>query len=190
MVLKYKTRKAKKMEWKVVVGFPDYVISDIGQIYSLKSKRLLSLHPRTDGYVNVGLRKSKNERKRKFVHRLVYEAFVGPIPEGYEVNHKDEVKSNNALSNLELLTHKQNMNYGTRTQRAKQGRDKWDTPIKHQLRKLKGRAVLQYTLDGVLVREWNTMAEAQENGYHRNCISDCCNGRKKTHKGYRWEYAK
>lgn len=47
--------------------------------------------------------------KHEYVHRLVWMAFKGEIPEGYEIEHKDDDKSNNALSNLELFTRKQNM---------------------------------------------------------------------------------
>lgn len=50
--------------------------------------------------------------------------------------------------------------------------------------------VYQYTLDGELVKVWESAAEAGRNGYSANCISSCCNGHKyrHTHKGYRWSY--
>lgn len=58
-------------------------------------------------YVRVTL--CKNNRPRKYLlHRLVYLHFVGKIPLGMEVNHKDENKSNNHVSNLELMTSKEN----------------------------------------------------------------------------------
>lgn len=44
------------------------------------------------------------------VHRLVYETFNGEIPQGYEIDHKDTHKDNNALDNLILCTHKENCN--------------------------------------------------------------------------------
>ena len=43
------------------------------------------------------------------IHKIVMETFNGPTPEGYEINHKDEDKGNPVLSNLEFLTHKDNM---------------------------------------------------------------------------------
>ncbi len=57
-----------------------------------------------------------------------------------------------------------------------------------QLRKVRGRAVFQYTLDGILVRAWETMADAHDNGFHKSGISDCCRGRKPQYKGYHWSY--
>ena len=97
------------------------------------------------------------------------------------INHKDEDKSNNRLDNLELLTHWQNVNFGTHNQRISQSLRTW--------RKIRDRAVFQFTLDGVLVKKWDSMADAHENGFHKSGISDCCNGRKKAYKGYRWEHA-
>lgn len=168
------------MEWRDINGCPGYKVSDEGQVYSMKSKRLLTISDHGDGYKTVALKK-EGKPKHPFVHRLVYEAFVSLIPKGYEVNHKDENKSNNRLDNLELLTHWENVNFGTHNQRIRQSLRKW--------RNVRGRAVLQYTLDGVLVKRWDTMADAHENGFHKSGISDCCNGRKKAYKGYRWEHA-
>ena len=46
-----------------------------------------------------------------FVHKIVMQAFVGFPPDGHEVNHKDGDKTNNALANLEYVTHKRNMEH-------------------------------------------------------------------------------
>ena len=48
---------------------------------------------------------------KKAVHRLVWEAFNGPIPGRLEINHKDLIRTNNRLDNLELVTHQQNMKH-------------------------------------------------------------------------------
>lgn len=57
------------------------------------------------------------KREYPVIARLVYEAFVGKIPNGMQVNHIDEDPSNNFLFNLNLMTPKQNSNWGTRNQR-------------------------------------------------------------------------
>lgn len=49
--------------------------------------------------------------------RLVYMAHIGVIPEGMQINHKDENKVNNCIDNLELMTNKENCSYGTRNAR-------------------------------------------------------------------------
>lgn len=166
-------------EWRAIEDYPGYMVSDEGQVFSMKRNRLLTISDHGDGYKTVSLRKD-GKSKHPFVHRLVYEAFVGAIPDNMQVNHKDEDKGNNRLDNLELLTHWENMLYGTRNKRISQSHKKW--------RKVRGRAVFQYTLDGILVRAWETMADAHDNGFHKSGISDCCRGRKPQYKGYRWEY--
>lgn len=167
------------MEWRTISGYPDYRISDEGQVYSMKRNRLLTITDHGDGYKTVALCKD-GKVKHPLLHRLVFETFIGAIPSGCEVNHKDEDKGNNRLDNLEVITHWQNSIYGTRNQRISESNKKW--------RKSKGRAVWQYTSDGVLVRKWETMAEAHDNGFHKSGICDCCQGRKKLYKGYMWSY--
>lgn len=147
------------MEWRTISGYPDYRISDEGQVYSMKRNRLLTITDHGDGYKTVALCKG-GKVKHPLLHRLVFETFIGAIPSGCEVNHKDEDKGNNRLDNLEVITHWQNSIYGTRSQRISQSNKKW--------RKSKGRAVWQYTSDGVFVRKWETMAEAHDNGFHKS----------------------
>ncbi len=178
-------------EWRAIEDYPGYKVSDDGKVFSMKRNRLLTISEHGDGYKAVKLSNNGNG-KTLLVHRLVYKAFAGTIPNGYVVNHKDEDKSNNSLRNLEAITHAENVNFGTRTQRAVESNKKWIAFRKKRMssvmRTLKGRAVLQYTLDGVLVHKWETMAEAKESGFRDSAICDCCSGRIKTHKGYRWEY--
>lgn len=49
------------------------------------------------------------KRYNRYVHRIIWETFNGPIPKGQEINHIDHVKSNNKLSNLELVTHSEDV---------------------------------------------------------------------------------
>ena len=65
----------------------------------------------TNGYKRVKFRVDGKQHTRS-VHRLVWEAFNGSIPDGYEINHINSDRSNNLLSNLELMTPQQNMKHG------------------------------------------------------------------------------
>jgi len=106
---------------KLIDGFDDYYISPDGTIYSTKySKRynhegkLRLLKPRThpSGYLYAGLFKGVGGSKQRLwrrVHRLVVESYIGPIADGLEVNHKDLNKHNNNVSNLEIVTRRQNI---------------------------------------------------------------------------------
>lgn len=110
--------------WININGYDgDYQISNYGQVKSFKrgTEKILSPGINNDGYLKIGL--SKNG-KTKFhnIHRLVAEHFVPGYQEGMVVNHIDEDKTNNHVSNLEWVTIKQNTNHGTGTQRASQTR--------------------------------------------------------------------
>jgi len=84
----------------------DYRIDFYGNIY--KGIKSHSSYDNGTGYKQSKLRKDK-KRYNRYVHRLVWESFIGIIPKGYELNHIDHDKSNNQLSNLELVTHSENL---------------------------------------------------------------------------------
>lgn len=88
-----------------------YLACEDGRIYSTRRKKYLAPAIQNSGYCIVCLCKDGKLFMRT-VHRLIADTFLGEHPE-LEVNHKDENKLNNALSNLEFLTHKENINYGT-----------------------------------------------------------------------------
>lgn len=101
-------------KWKEINGYDgDYLVSDKGKVLSLKNKkkpRELKLFLSVNGYERVNLMK-EGKTKQVFVHRLVANAFLGEVKEGYSVNHKDGKKENNNLENLEIITHKQNISH-------------------------------------------------------------------------------
>lgn len=72
--------------------------------------RLVNPKPDTKGYPTVSLSKDGNVMRFR-VHRLMWEAFVGPIESRLEINHKNMVKHDNRLENLELVTHQQNIQH-------------------------------------------------------------------------------
>ena len=109
-------------EWRDVVGFEGYYkVSNLGRVLGLKRKYSGEhlMHPAIDaiGYEVVCLRKPGYKVNKK-VHRLVAEAFITNPDNLPCVNHKDEVKSNNCVDNLEWCTHRYNNVYGTRLQRV------------------------------------------------------------------------
>ena len=170
----------KKEYWKTVVGYEGhYQVSNFGRVKSIKFGKEIILKPRKDryGYLQLNLWKN-NKLKRCRIHRLVAEAFI-PNPNNYTcVNHKDENKLNNSVSNLEWCTYKYNSNYGTAIQRTSQKRINGKCSKK----------VYQYTLDGQFVREWDSIRECGRNGFNPTCICMCCKGKQKYHKGFIWKY--
>ena len=166
--------------YKDVSGYEGlYQVSNFGNVRSLNynhTGQTRILRPVKDryGYLLVDICKDGNRKKHR-VHRLVAQAFI-PNPDNLpEINHKDENKENNVVTNLEYCDRRYNVNHGTRTERMAEARSE---------------EVLQFTLDYVLVKEWSSIAECGRNGFNISCVSDCCNnkyGKKgNVYKGYRW----
>jgi hypothetical protein len=101
-------------EWRPVLGWEDlYHVSSLGRVKRVKGNKLsLFLKPAKvkKGYLQVAL--SRNSKKKYIrVHKMVAMAFIGPMPDGHEINHKDLNKENCCYSNLEYLTHQQNIDH-------------------------------------------------------------------------------
>lgn len=85
-----------------------YTVNDNGQIYSIRSNKYLKPRKDKDGYLLVNLYKEKKQYTRK-VHRLVAEAFLDNPEDKAEVNHIDMNRQNNEVSNLEWVSHRENI---------------------------------------------------------------------------------
>ena len=159
-----------------------YQVSNLGNILSLNYRNtgraeLMNPWEDKDGYLKIGLRKN---RKTDFilVHRLVAQTFL-PNPDNLpQVNHKDENKANNRVENLEWCDGKYNHNYGTINQRI----SKANTNGKLS------KPVLQLSLTGELIREYPSANECGRNGFERSGVIRCCNGKQKTHRGFKFIY--
>ena len=176
----------KEEIWKDIPNYEGYQVSNLGRVKSLErfrkgkndclvsvKERILKLWISNSGYYQVAL--CKNSIKKIYnVHRLVYEVFNGSIPEGLQVNHINEIKTDNRTSNLNLMTPKENTNYGTGIERCT---------------KSKSKSVLQFDLNDNLVMEYpSAMQVERETGFNQSHICDCCNGKYKTAYGYIWRY--
>ena len=100
--------------WKDIKEFEGiYQVSNLGNVKSLKfgKERILKAGKDSSGYLLVTLRKD-GVSKSKRVHQLVAIAFLNHIPCGHKlvVNHIDFDKSNNNVSNLEVVTNRENTN--------------------------------------------------------------------------------
>jgi len=155
--------------WKDIKGYEGlYQVSNLGRV---KSKRKI-LKAINGEYLKVGL--SKNGiQKTLYVHRLVAETFLGENK--LQVNHKDEDKHNNNIENLEFVTHKENMNYGTKQNRESIIKTKYH--------------VNQYDKNGNFIKQWYNLRDIVMNTkYKKENIQYCCLGKYKYAYGYKWEY--
>lgn len=89
------------------IGGLDYVMNERGDILKRRGHGHLKQWPDKDGYLRVAVPVEGKTINRN-VHRLVYEAFVGPIDEGFTVDHIDGDKTNNHWSNLQLMSPEDN----------------------------------------------------------------------------------
>ena len=110
--------KEKLEEWKMINGYSNYQISNRGRVYSKTRNGTVGGIRKTNitqkGYTQVSLISDEGVLENNRVHILVAEAFI-PNPENKpQVNHIDEDKTNNHVSNLEWVTAKENANHGTR----------------------------------------------------------------------------
>lgn len=92
-------------EWRSVPSAPEYMVSNFGRILGPRG-RILRAHVIKGGYHRVRL-----SGRNRLVHVVVAEAFIGPKPLGSEVNHRNGDKADNALSNLEYVSPKQNVRH-------------------------------------------------------------------------------
>ena len=160
--------------------YDKYEVYEDCRIWSYSRKKFLKPKTDKDGYQIVCL--SDNECKRKWykVHRVVWEAVTSePILENLEINHISEIKTENFFENLQLVSHKENCNYGTRNERARKANTNGKLSKKVGAFK-----------DGELVMIFPSVNEAQRQGFDIGSVGKCCRGVKnyKTHKGYEWRY--
>ena len=135
--------------YKPVVGYEgSYSVSNIGNVYSHITNRVLRQHKSNCGYMRVALYKN-GKLKTVSVHRLVAMAFVDNPQNKPQVNHLNEIKTDNRAENLEWATVKEQANYGTRVARIKAHTDysKFDFSSPDKCR----RAVTLLIEDGYLV---------------------------------------
>lgn len=124
-------------------------------------------------YLCITLTKD-GQSKNHLLHRLIAKTFLPDYKEELEVNHKDENKLNNIISNLEICTREYNKNYGTGNKRSALNRSK---------------AILQLDLNGNLIKEWISINEASRGtGVSLKDIWRCCNNCKATSKSFKWRY--
>lgn len=164
-------------EWRPIKDYEDrYLVSNTGSVFSKISGRLLS--PKIDRYGYKVVSLSRNGKLKHFtVHRLVALTFI-PNPKNLPtVNHKDENKLNNEVTNLEWTTVKDNDNYGSRNKRMADSKKK--NPI------------AQYDTDMNLIEIHLGIKDAMRStGVNRNSIREVCRGNRSTAGGFVWRYCK
>ena len=167
--------------WKPVVWYEGlYEVSSLGNMRSLNYKltwntKILKPYKNIDGYMRLSLWSRK--QKCVHIHRVVSESFISNPENKPQVNHKNWIKNDNRVENLEWCTAMENIRHGRKLWLIKNHNN-------HASKK-----VYQYTKDLKFIREWQSMMDAQrELWILQTSISACCRW-KLNHTGwYVWKY--
>lgn len=151
-----------------------------GSTYSVK-RRLLSQKTTASGYKSVAFW-IDGKRKMFLVHRLVMLAFVEADSIRHLVNHKNGVRHDNRLENLEWCTKSENSTHAFRVLGRAHGMSGRLGDLHSASLPIRG--IDQRTGD---VKDFAGLMDAQRQGYRASCISECLHGTQKTHRGMRWE---
>lgn len=167
-------------EWRPVVGWEElYAVSSFGRVRTLvnrngsragKIKR--ANVPEGNGEYPAVRFKHGPRRQIRHVHILVAAAFLGPCPMGHEVNHKDGIKTNPRLDNLEYATRLENAAHASRMGLTCRGERRPGA----KLREDDVRAIRRLRSEGATFR-----AIAERYGIHRQAAANVVNGRSWKH---------
>lgn len=152
--------------WKEVKNYEKYEVNTNGEIRNKKTKKILKPEiTKKWGYLRVRLYLDNSKSKHELVHRIVANTFLDNPNNFPEINHKDENKTNNCVSNLEWCTAQHNSMYS------------------------KGKPIIMIYPGKRYGKTFNCIMEAERiTGIDNTSIVRCCKGKQKHAGGYIWKY--
>lgn len=175
--------------WKDIEGYEElYQVSNLGRIKALRKRvhkiikgkecyplcreKILKIsnHNR-NGYLKINITKN-NIPKTYEIHRLVAQAFIANQNNLPQVNHKNGIKTDNRVENLEWVTVSQNHKHA----------------FENGLKKPTSKKVIQYSKNNKFIKQWDSMTEASKKmNICKTDISACARGKIRTAGGYKWK---
>lgn len=188
-------------EWKGV-----YQASSFGRIKSLQrvvvcrnginmsvSEKIMQPCLNTHGYYIV-LFKNKGRKKTSTVHRLIAETFIQNTENKRTVNHKNGIKIDNRLENLEWATMKENNihAYEIGLKKIPNGKDCHWLYGKTGKNSLVSKSIIQMDLNGKIIKKYDSLIDAVRDIGLRDSsgITKCAQGKLKSSGGYKWRFSK
>ena len=169
-----------KEEWRDIKGYEGrYQISNYGKVKSLKTNREKKAFIQRFGYLKVQLYDGKKVRNY-FVHRLVAQTFIPNYNDLKEINHKDEIKINNSVENLEWCDRSYNCSYGKRKDLFR--KKMMNHPSVSKIIKC-------FDFKGNLIATYPSANEAsRQTEIPATSIRACAEGHSTHAGGFKWEY--
>lgn len=172
------------VEWKDITGYEGlYKISNCGDVWSCNKQVVLKNNDNGNGYYRVSLYKN-GTTKSMYVHRLVALNFIPKADGKNIVNHIDENTKNNKVDNLEWCNHKENIEHGNAINKSvttRKNSEAWKKSVDK-----KCTAVIGVNINNKETIRFKSVAEAGRNGFLREKVSLCINGKLDKHRGYQW----
>ena len=173
-----------------------YFVSNLGRVYSIRTGKVLKPKLSRVGYYRVSLA-NKGCVKVVPIHRLVALAFLSNPENKPTVNHKNEIKTDNRVENLEWATNAEQNVYGTRIERARKNTnysarniDYKSIARKHNYKssKMCNRKCVSVAKDGEILGTFSSQREASAfTNVSPGKISQCVSGKRKSCKGYEFQ---
>jgi hypothetical protein len=164
-------------QWEAIQDYPDYMISSLGSVKSFRryaDGRIMKSTKHDKGYRCVRIT-NEDGVKNNYIHRLVATAFIDNPLNKITVNHKNGIKDDNSVGNLEWNTYSENNKHS------------YDTGLKSQERIWK--SVIQMTIDGIVVGDYESQSDAErQTGINRSNIGSCAKGERNNAGGFVWEF--
>lgn len=174
-----------KEEYREIDGFPNYEVSNLGNVRSIKRNKIKEPGSDHNGYLKVDLYKN-SKRSTKKIHRLVADAFLPKDPQRSDINHKDGNKHNNVVTNLERCTKSENMKHAYKNGLAHHTNSR---PMLGKHNPNAGRPKRKVMI--VETKQiFNSESECERflGCQKKGHVNDCLRGRQRTYKGYHFIY--
>lgn len=177
--------------WRNVNGFENkYYVSNFGRVISnVGNTKFLNPIKNSNGYFMFRLSKDNLNVKNIPLHRLIAEAFI-PNPENKPtINHRNGIKIDNSLDNIEWATYLENNQHAIDTGLRKPTFNNYGRKGKYHPKSV---AVIQFTMDYKFVKHWDCIADAAKSlRINHSHISSCASHKygRKSSGGYRWEFS-
>jgi hypothetical protein len=166
--------------WKQIEEY-DYEINPEGIVRRISTKKIKKSHLRKSGYVAIQLA-FNNNKKDYYIHRLLAKYFIfNDVAEKKFVNHIDGVKHNNSLSNLEWVTHSENMFHSFKNKLSKPHNKLKE--LQKEMSENKKKKVYYYDSNKNLVRIFDSVKEAESVLNYKGNVSLYCRTNQITKKG-------